>query len=146
MLDSMRTSVASGGPILIMVVAALAALLLFWGITLALGRVFDPGRRRLQEIATGGTRSSGSTLGQQIAELMRPIERFVMPQGEEREGTRQRLRFAGFASSSAVTTFYGVKLASAAALGLLWLLIAHFLPSVGSGRVLFFLLASSFSA
>ncbi len=143
MLEFVRTSVASGGPILIMVVAALAALLLFWGITLALGRVFDPGRRRLQEIAAGGARSN-STVGQQIAEVMRPIERFVMPQGAEREGTRQRLRFAGFASSSAVTTFYGVKLALAAALGLAWLVIAHFLPTFGGGRVLFFALAACF--
>jgi tight adherence protein C len=142
MLEYLRTSVASGEPILVMIAAGLAALLLFWGIASALGRLFDPARRRLQEIAGGAPPNSG--LGQQIAGVMRPIERFVLPQGAERESTRQRLRFAGLRSSSAVSTFYSVKLALAAALGLGWLLIAHFLPPVGASRVAFFALVAGF--
>jgi tight adherence protein C len=142
MLEYLRTSVASGEPILVMIAAGLAALLLFWGIASALGRLFDPARRRLQEIAGGAPPNSG--LGQQIAGVMRPIERFVLPQGAERESTRQRLRFAGLRSSSAVSTFYSVKLALAAALGLGWLLIAHFLPPLGGSRVAFFALVAGF--
>src|SRR5450631_3149670 len=143
MLEYLHTSVASGEPILVMIAAGLAALLLFWGIASALGRAFDPARRRLQEIAGGGVQAS-SIVGQQFAGVLRPIERFVLPQGAERGGTRQRLRFAGFRSSSAVSTFYSVKLALAAALALGWLLITHFLPPLGGSRVVFFALVACF--
>ena len=145
MLNQFWSSITSGGPVVIMIASALAVLMFFWGIASALGRSFDPARRRLEAIAAdSGAPPSTASLGQRIAAAMRPVERFVLPKGAERESTRQKLQFAGYRSASAVTTFYGAKLAFSAALLLGWLLAAKFLPHVSSGRVLFFALAASF--
>jgi tight adherence protein C len=139
------SSIASGGPVVIMIVAGLAVLMFFWGVASALGRSFDPVRRRLEAIAAdSGAPLSTTGLGQRIAGVLRPVERFVLPKGAERESTRQKLQFAGYRSASAVTTFYGAKLALSAAMLLGWLLAANFLPHVSSGRVVFFALGASF--
>jgi tight adherence protein C len=134
----------SGGPVVIMIVAALAVLMFFWGVASALGRSFDPARRRLEAIAADSGAPLSTGLGQRIAGVLRPVERFVLPKEAERESTRQQLQFAGYRSPSAVTTFYGAKLALSAAMLLGWLLAANFLPHVSSGRVLFFALGASF--
>ncbi|HEY3731602.1 MAG TPA: type II secretion system F family protein, partial [Steroidobacteraceae bacterium] len=76
--------------------------------------------------------------------LLQPIERFVLPKGPEREGTRQRLLYAGYRSTSAVATFYGMKLALAALLVLGWSVIASFLPKLTWGRITFIGLAMCF--
>jgi tight adherence protein C len=134
----------SGGPVVIMIVAALAVLMFFWGVASALGRSFDPARRRLEAIAADSGAPLSTGLGQRIAGVLRPVERFVLPKQAERESTRQQLQFAGYRSPSAVTTFYGAKLALSAAMLLGWLLAANFLPHVSSGRVVFFALGASF--
>jgi tight adherence protein C len=145
MLEQLHRSITSGDPtIIIMIVAALAVLMFFWGITLAVGRSFDPARRRLDEIAVDAGTRPNSSLGQRIADAMRPVERFVLPQGAEREGTQQRLQFAGYRSASAVSTFYGVKLALSVAALLTWLLAAHFFPNLTWSRVAFFAIVASF--
>jgi tight adherence protein C len=144
MLDQVLTRVSAGDPLLISVVAALAVLLFVWGLASALGRSMDPARRRLDEIALDTGAAPGATLGQRIARALRPVERYVLPQGAEREGTRQRLQFAGYRGVSAVSTFYGVKLALSLALLLVWLIAAHFLSSLSTGRVVFFAVAVSF--
>ena len=144
MVEQLRSSITSGDPVVIMVASALAVLMFFWGLAFVLGRSFDPARRRLDEIAVGGGAKPNASLGQKIAGAMRPVERFVMPKGAEREGTQQRLQFAGYRSASAVSTFYGVKLALSVALLLGWLLVAHFFPNLTWGRVAFFALAASF--
>jgi tight adherence protein C len=136
MLEHLRTNLVSGSPIIVMTVAALAVLLFFWGVAFVVGRAFHPARRRLGDIAAGGARPN-STVGQQIAEIMRPVERFVLPKGAERENTAQRLQFAGYRTASAVSAFYGVKLASALGLVLGWLVATHFLPAMSFGRITF---------
>lgn len=144
MLDQVLTRVSAGDPLLISVVAALAVLLFVWGLASALGRSMNPARRRLDEIALDAGAAPGATLGQRIASALRPIERYVLPKGAEREGTQQRLQFAGYRGVSAVSTFYGVKLALSLALLLIWLFLAHFLSSLSTGRVVFFAVAVSF--
>ena len=136
--------ITSGGPVVIMIIAALAVLMFFWGVASALGRSFDPARRRLEAIAADSGAPLSTGLGQRIAGVLRPVERFVLPKEAERESTRQQLQFAGYRSASAVTTFYGAKLALSAAMVLGWLLAANFLPHVSSGRVVFFALGASF--
>jgi tight adherence protein C len=144
MLEQALTRVFAGDPLFISVVAALAILLFFWGLASALRRSWDPARRRLDEIALGAGAAPGATLGQRIASTLRPVERFVLPKGAEREGTQQRLQFAGYRGASAVSTFYGVKLALSLALLLGWLFLAHFISSLSTGRVAFFAVAVSF--
>src|SRR5690349_3856468 len=109
-----------------MIVAALAALLLFWGLASSLGQSFAPARRRLDEIAADAAAPPRASLGELIARVMRPVERYVMPKTSEREGTQQRLQFAGYRSASAVTTFYGAKLVLAALMLLGWLSASRF--------------------
>jgi tight adherence protein C len=144
MLDQLLTKVSAGDPILISIVAAVAILLFFWGLASAIGRNWDPARRRLDEIALGAGAAPGATLGQRIASALRPVERFVLPKGAEREGTQQRLQFAGYRGVSAVSTYYGVKLGLSLALLLAWLFVAHFLSSLSTGRVMFFAVLATF--
>ncbi len=131
--DSMATVVT--------VAAAVAALLLFWGFALVLGRSFDPARRRLEGIADDRDVRTSSNFGDRIALALKPIERFVLPQGEERVTTQQRLQFAGYRGTSAVSTFYAVKLGLAIVLLCTWLLIGYFLPNVSTGRIAFIAIA-----
>ena len=145
MLEQLRNMVASGSePLLISIAIALAVLLLFWGLAGALSRSWDPARRRLHQIATDAGAAPAANVGQRISRALQPIERFVLPQGAEREGTQQRLQFAGYRSSSAVSTFYGVKLALSVTLLLGWLFASRFLPNFSGARVVFFAVAASF--
>ena len=144
MLNEFWSNIVSGGPAFIMIVAALAALMFFWGLASILGRSFAPSRRRLDEIATDTGAAPKASLGEVIARVMRPVERYVMPKDSERAGTQQQLQFAGYRSASAVATFYGAKLALATLMLLGWLLAAQFLPQISSGRVVFIALSASF--
>lgn len=142
--EQLRHMVGSGGaPIWISIAVALAVLLLFWGLAGALGRSWDPARRRLDQIALDAG-AAPANVGQRIARALRPVERFVLPQGAEREGTQQRLQFAGYRSASAVSTFYGVKLALSVVLLLGWLFASQFLSNLSGARVIFFAVAVSF--
>jgi tight adherence protein C len=143
-LNQLWGHIASGGPTIIMIAAALAALLFFWGLAASLDRSFDPARRRLDEIAADAGAPPRANWGQRIASMMRPVERYVMPKDSERQDTQQQLQFAGYRSISAVTTFYGAKLVLAAVMLFGWLLASRFLPHVSSGRVAFIALAASF--
>ncbi len=143
-LNQFWGSITSGGPVIVMITAALAVLMFFWGIASALGRSFDPARRRLDEITADSGAPPSASWGQRIADVMRPVERYVLPKEAEREGIQQKLQFAGYRSASAVTTFYGAKLGLSAAMLLGWLLAARFLPHISSGRVVFIALAASF--
>jgi tight adherence protein C len=145
MLEQLQSSLPFGEPTVIMIAAALAALMLFWGLALAIGRSQDPARRRLGQIVSAGGGQRGDSLGQRLAGVLQPVERFVLPQGAEREGTRQRLQFAGYRSDSAVSTFYGVKLVLSVTLVLGWLLIASFLPKLSWGHITFIALVASFT-
>ncbi len=144
MVDRLLMMLSAGDPLVISIVAALAVLLFVWGLISAVGRSWDPARRRLDEIALGAGVAPGANLGQRIASALRPVERYVLPQGAEREGTQQRLQFAGYRGTSAVSTFYGVKLALSIGLLLGWLFVAHFLSSLSTGRVVFFAVAATF--
>lgn len=143
-MEPLHSNVSAGESIAIMVAAALAALMFFWGLAAVLSRSLGAVRRRLDQI--GAERGDGQRerLGGRIAGLMRPVERFVLPSGPEREGTQQKLQFAGYRSASALSTFYGVKLALSAALAVSWLLLAPLLPHLAWGRVVFFAVAASF--
>jgi tight adherence protein C len=142
MLDNVRDSFLNGNPIVIVGLAAVAAVVFFWGLAAMLGHSFNPGRRRLQQMAVGGEARRGTTLGEQMAGVIQPIERFVLPKGAERDKTQERLQFAGFRSSWAVSAYYAGKLVLAVALVLLWLGITQFLPPLTLGRVTFVALAA----
>jgi tight adherence protein C len=144
LLEQLRSSMGFGMPTIVMLAVAGSVLLLFWGLALVVGRSLDTARRRLDQIATAGGATPGPRLGERIAAALRPVERFVLPQGAERAGTQQRLQFAGYTSASAVSAFYGVKLALSAALLLGWLLAARLLPHLSWGRLMFGAVAASF--
>jgi tight adherence protein C len=137
MLEQLRSSLSFGQPIAIMIAAGLAALLLFWGLASVIGRRLDPARRRLQEITSEGDGQPEVGFGHVLAGVLQPVERFVLPHGAEREGTQQRLQYAGYRSASAVTTFYGMKLALAMLFLVGWSMIASFLPKLSWGRITF---------
>jgi tight adherence protein C len=137
MLEQLHSSLSAGQPIAIMSAVGLAAMLLFWGLASVIGRRLDPARRRLQEIAGEGEGQPKVGFGHVLAGILQPVERFVLPQGAELEGTQQRLQYAGYRSASAVTTFYGMKLALATLFLVGWLMLASFLPRLSWGRITF---------
>ena len=144
MLDRLPLSVST--PAVVAMVAALAALALFWGFALILSRIFDPARRRLAEMGSIEGRLPTASLPQRIAAAVRPLERYLLPQGtEERAGSQEQLRYAGYRSSSALSTFYVAKLSAATAAGIIWLAVAYlFLPNITVGRVVFIALAAAY--
>ena len=144
MFEQLRDSLAAGESLLIMAAAALAALALFWGIAAVVTHRFDPARRRLEQMQSGSPEAATAGLGQQIERLMRPCARFLLPRGSELEGTRQRLLFAGFRSGSALTSFYGAKLALSATLLMAWLVATHLMPGLTSGHITLIGLAMGF--
>ena len=144
MLEQLRGSMSFGTPAIVMTAVAVSVLMLFWGLALVVGRSLDTARRRLDQIAAASGASPGPRLGERIAVALRPVERFVLPQGAERSGTQQRLQFAGYPAASAVSTFYGVKLALSVSLLLGWLFAARFLPHLSLGRIAFGAVAASF--
>ena len=145
MLAQLPHSLLSNAPLVVMGAAALAALLLFWGLALVIGRSIDPARRRLEEIVSAGGEGTDQGLGHRIASAVQPLERFVLPRAAERESTQQRLQFAGYRSASAVSIFYAAKLALAALLVVIWLLIAVLLPQLTWGRIVFAALIAGFA-
>ncbi len=144
MNDNLSLLMPTFQPIAIMTAAALAAFAMFWGLAAVLGRVLDPARRRLEQIA--GASGTGPIEGpaQKIDRFMRPFARYLLPRGEELEGTRQKLSFAGYRAPSSLTSFYAAKLASALILLLLWLAATRFMPTLSTGKILFFGLAVCF--
>src|SRR5882757_684067 len=144
MFDQLRSSVGTDEPRVVMVAVALAVLALFWGLAAVIGRHLDPAQRRLVQIAGDVGQVRTGSLGERIQQLMRPFGRFLLPRGSELEGTRQKLLFAGFKSASALTSYYGAKLALCATLMMLWLLATRFMPSLTSGRILFVALLVGF--
>ena len=132
-------------PALVSVGVALAVLTLFWGFTIVASRRLDPARRRLADIGTPDGVARDRGLGERIADAVRPVERFVMPGGAERESTQERLRHAGIRSPNALRAFYGVKILLSATLLLIWVACAYFLlPNLRTGYILFLALATAF--
>jgi len=129
---------------LAVIAAAAAVMLLFWGVASVLDRKFGPAQRRLGEITGGGGLSTDLSLAQRVALHLKPIERFVLPQGAERVTTQERLLFAGYRSPSAVSAFYAAKLALAVVLAVCWLATAYFLTNISTGRIAFFAIAAVF--
>ena len=144
MFEQLRDSLAAGESLVIMAAAALAALALFWGIAAVVMRRLDPARRRLEQMQGSSQEVGTAGLGQRIERMIRPFARFLLPRGSELEGTRQKLLFAGFKSGSALTSFYGAKLALSGTLLSVWLVATRFLPGLTSGYIMLIGLAVGF--
>lgn len=144
MFEQLRDSLAAGESLVIMAAAALAALALFWGIAAVVMRRLDPARRRLEQMQGSSQEVGTAGLGQRIERMIRPFARFLLPRGSELEGTRQKLLFAGFKSGSALTSFYGAKLALSGTLLSVWLVATRFLPGLTSGYIMLVGLAVGF--
>lgn len=143
MWDRLPSSLST--PVVVALIAALAALALFWGVALVFSRMFDPARRRLAEIGSIEGGLSPATLAQRVADAVRPLERFVLPQGTARETSQEQLRYAGYRSSSALSIFYVAKLTAATIAAVTWLVAAYlFLPNITAGRVAFIGLAAAY--
>ena len=132
-------------PALVSIGAALAVMFLFWGFTIVVSRRLDPARRRIADLGApeGVVRDRG--LGGRIADAVRPVERFVMPRGAERESTQERLRHAGLRSPTALPVFYGIKILLLVMLVLIWIACAYFLlPTLRTGYIVYLALAVAF--
>ena len=144
MFEQLQMSLAQGAPVAFVIGAGLSALLLFWGVAALMGRTFSPARRRLGEMADGLSAKPRQDLSERVDSWMRPFARVLLPKGSELASTQQRLMFAGYPGAPALTTFYGVKLALALALPIIWLVVTHFLPKITSQGILFGSLATCF--
>ena len=102
----------------IVAIWAAAAGLFCLGITVMVNRVMDPTRRRVEQIA-GGTATPGAP--GVVGELVKPFARLLLPAGgTERGAMMEKLRYAGYTSSSAVQYLYAVKGILGITLPLVW--------------------------
>ena len=129
-------------PVIVSIGAALAVLLLFWGSTIVVSRRLDPARRRIADLGPPDGVAHDRGLGGRIADAVRPVERFVMPRGAERESTQERLRHAGLRSPNALAVFYGAKILLLVTLVLIWIACAYFLlPNLRTEYIVYLALA-----
>jgi tight adherence protein C len=133
---------ASGSGNWIIAIWAAAAGLFFLGITVMVGRVMDPARRRLEQLASAtATPSAPSAMG----ELLKPFARLLLPAGgTERSAMTEKLRYAGYTSDSAVQYLYAIKGVLGLGLPLIWYGCSRFFPTLSTGRIFFFALAAAF--
>lgn len=106
------------------VMLGLAAFTLMVAVVLLVAGLADPLRRRLQDLeaeeAEGGEKAGGSS----VLRLLAPVGDYLMPsETEARTKAALRLRHAGIRSPTAVRAFFGGKLALAALLLAIVLLV-----------------------
>jgi tight adherence protein C len=115
-----------------------AVLLMSLGVVSLWSTFRDPARRRLQEISVAD-QGPGPGLAQRLGSTLGPLGKLLLPgSGKERSRIDTLLFVAGLRTSTAITTFYGIKAALAMALPALWLFLARFAPTLSSRQVWFF--------
>ena len=104
--------------------------------------VFDPLKRRLRTV-TGNTTTAGGN--NTFSRFVEPLESVSLPKNKkETEKMSLRLIQAGFRSSQAITTFYGIKMILGIGLGGLVFIFASLYPQFSTFQVVGFSLFVAF--
>lgn len=143
-LSSLRMLLGTleAGPLLFIALAAAAVFAFSYGIFVVVTGATDPLRRRLERVAE--RQGPSPTFSSQLAARLRPLAGLILPKRDgERSRVSQLLLQAGYRSSTALSTYYGVKAMLIAALPLCVLAVWLFYPKMSSGHLLFYMIAAS---
>ena len=122
-----------------------AIALLSAAVMLGVRGLFDPLRRRLRTVAPVPVAPGAEASLQRLLQRVTPLVPYLMPKKEnERSKIRARLLQGGYASESAPTTFFAVKIAAAIVLPALVLVVAAFYPRFTAMQLLYVALAAGF--
>lgn len=103
----------------------------------------DPLRRRLGYVA--GPRAARDSAGQRMAKVLEPVSPYILPQKDwERSKMTTKMVHAGYRSSSALTTFYAIKILVGIVLPGGVLAAAPFFPQASTNQVIFFTILAAF--
>ncbi|GAC1452339.1 MAG: type II secretion system F family protein [Steroidobacteraceae bacterium] len=120
----------------IILLAGAAVFAFSLGILALLAALADPLRRRLGRLGGGGEETSPSRAAG-LAQLLRPVSRYMMPSKEaERSKVERALIHAGLRSASALPIFYASKTLLLIAAPVLVLIASPFFPRVTTSRLL----------
>lgn len=116
---------------------ALAAVLLVWGVGSLVAQSRDATRRRLDEfVPASGVRTPGAL--DKLATRLGPLGSALLPsRGRERDRIERLLFLANLRSPTAASTFFGVKTVLMLGLPALWLLVSQYFPTMSTNRVWF---------
>jgi len=131
--------------LLLAAVFGVAIVLFMTGIFFIFSGMRNPLRKRLDSIGESGKKSITKKEYSAIAKAVEPVQSLVLPgKAEEKSKMETKLLQAGYRTSNAVTTFYGIKLILALVFGGLTLLIATLFPKFSVMEVVYGVLAASF--
>lgn len=118
----------------IFVVLAIAVLAL--GVSFIVMSFMDPVRKRVKHISTDSNSLNEPVLLAD-SEEPEPVAKFLLPSSElERDEAKERLMHAGFISSGALGTFYGIRILLLVIMPALVLLVAPVFPELTPKQVL----------
>lgn len=131
-----------GGPLAFIVLAAAAVFAFSYGVFVVMTSATDPLRRRLERVAE--RQDPAPTLGARVAARLRPLAALVRPKRDaERSRVSQLLSQAGYRSTTALSTYYGVKAVLIAALPVCVALFWLFYPKMSTGHLIFSMIAAA---
>lgn len=124
-------------------VIALTVFLFTLGISFIMSRATDPVRRRLGSLTEVKEMPEG--WGKRIKTLLDPVARYVMPTNtKERGAVERKLSHAGFRAPTALSVFYGFKMALALLFLLGWFLWSTTLAQLTTHQVMFYAVLAAF--
>ena len=131
-----------GGSLAFIVLAAAAVFAFSYGIFVVVTSATDPLRRRLERVAQ--RQAPAPTLGTRLAARVRPLASLILPKRDgERSRVSQLLLHAGYRSTTALSTYYGVKAMLITALPVCVAIFWLFYPKMSTGHLLYYMIAAA---
>jgi tight adherence protein C len=127
----------SNSATLFIVLVAGAVFVLTLGMSSFASVLFDPVRRRLQQVSPDTADQASVSDG--LAQRLRPLASLIGPRGEqERRRVSRLLIHAGYRSTNAATLYYGAKGIAIVLLPLAVLLASPLMPTLSTRRLVIF--------
>jgi len=133
--------------IVFLTLTALSMFLFAGGLAFLLTGVTDPVRRRLASITatSGGQARNDQQRKVTLEKVLEPASKYVLPKKEwEKSRISALLVHAGYRSSSALTTFYGLKTILAVVCPIVVLFATRFFPDLSNQHIFFLAVLAAF--
>ena len=128
---------------IVVVVVALIIFILGIGLSVIFLGVTNPIRHRLGMINESEDKKKG-TLALKVSTAIGPVAAYILPKEDlERDKVKRDLYRAGYHSPQAFQIFYASKAVLAIGLAVTTLVVAGFMPSISSQRLMFYVVAAA---
>lgn len=108
------------------------------GVTLFIAGMFDPRKKRLNELGFIGHSNQGEAYSEKIADKLENVSNYILPKSEKESSKIQaKLIQAGYRSENAVLLFYGLKTALAVCLPIIAGFGASMFPQISMTMVVY---------